>query len=172
MVMKMLVTGAGTGFGKGAAVEFAKRGHQVVAATHSQDQADALAAEHPDLTTMKLDVTNDDDVRAAAGLGIDVLINNAGILRSDTLSTVDFDIMLEQYRVNALGPLRALRALLADPDDTTQVFRLLRATSGRSFRRLYQRARRDPQGARTRPTNPVTRSGRRPRARSDCRSGR
>ena len=60
MTKKILITGAGTGFGKGAAVELAKRGHQVIAATHSQEQADALAAEHPDLTTMKLDVTNDD----------------------------------------------------------------------------------------------------------------
>jgi ubiquinone biosynthesis protein COQ4 len=51
-------------------------------------------------------------------------------------------------RIRPIEAFRALRALLADPDDTSQVFRLLRATSGRSFRRLYRRVRRDPQGAR------------------------
>lgn len=51
-------------------------------------------------------------------------------------------------RIRPIEAFLALRALLADPDDTSQVFRLLRATSGRSFRRLYRRVQRDPQGAR------------------------
>lgn len=52
-------------------------------------------------------------------------------------------------RIRPIEAFRALRALMADPDDTKQVFRLLRATSGRAFRKLYRRVRRDPQGART-----------------------
>ena len=44
---------------------------------------------------------------------IDVLINNAGILRRDnTLGDIDYECMLEQYRVNTLGPLRITEALL------------------------------------------------------------
>ena len=103
MAKKILITGAGTGFGKGAAVELATRGHQVIAATHSQEQADALAAEHPDLTTMKLDVTNDDDVRAAAGLGIDVLINNAGVGVAGPLSTMPMADIRRAFDVNVFG---------------------------------------------------------------------
>ncbi|MDG2232919.1 MAG: SDR family NAD(P)-dependent oxidoreductase, partial [Ilumatobacter sp.] len=75
----ILITGAGSGFGKGAAIELASRGHSVVATTETQEQADALAAEHPELTTIKLDVTSSDDIAQAAGLEIDVLINNAGM---------------------------------------------------------------------------------------------
>ena len=103
MAKKILVTGAGTGFGKGAAVELAKRGHQVIAATESQEQADALAGEHPDLTTMKLDVTNDDDVQAAAGLGIDVLINNAGVGVAGPLSTMPMADIRRAFDVNVFG---------------------------------------------------------------------
>ncbi len=43
---------------------------------------------------------------------IDVIINNAGILRRDNaLGDIDYESMLEQYRVNTLGPLRVTEAL-------------------------------------------------------------
>ena len=51
-------------------------------------------------------------------------------------------------RIRPIEAWQALRALLAAPDDTSQVFRLLRATSGNSFGRLYKRVLRDPVGAR------------------------
>ena len=41
-------------------------------------------------------------------------MNNAGILRPDKLDSVDFDSMVEQYRVNTIGPLRVTRALLGN----------------------------------------------------------
>ncbi|HEX7719509.1 MAG TPA: SDR family oxidoreductase, partial [Woeseiaceae bacterium] len=53
-------------------------------------------------------------VAALAGKSIDVLINNAGILRRDELETLDFESMVEQYQVNSLGPLRVTRALLSN----------------------------------------------------------
>jgi NAD(P)-dependent dehydrogenase (short-subunit alcohol dehydrogenase family) len=63
-----------------------------------------------------VDVSSDADVAQLAksldGQVVDILINNAGILRSDTLDTLDYDAMLEQFRVNTLGPLKVTRALL------------------------------------------------------------
>jgi ubiquinone biosynthesis protein COQ4 len=41
---------------------------------------------------------------------------------------------------------RALRRLIANPDDTAQVFHVIRALSGRSFERLFRRVRQDPVG--------------------------
>lgn len=40
----VLITGAGSGFGKATAIELARRGHNVIATTETQEQADALAS--------------------------------------------------------------------------------------------------------------------------------
>lgn len=52
---------------------------------------------------------------------IDVLINNAGILRRDSLAETDYDGMLEQFRVNTLGPLRVTEALLDNLGEGSKV---------------------------------------------------
>lgn len=49
-------------------------------------------------------------------------------------------------RVRPLAARRALHRLLQNPDDTEQVFQVIRAMSGRSFERLLRRVRRDPIG--------------------------
>lgn len=46
------------------------------------------------------------------GVELDVLVNNAGILRGDSLERMNFDSIEEQLEVNALGPLRVTTALL------------------------------------------------------------
>jgi NAD(P)-dependent dehydrogenase (short-subunit alcohol dehydrogenase family) len=43
---------------------------------------------------------------------IDVLINNAGIVKRVTLEDLDFDSIREQFEVNAIGALRVTHALL------------------------------------------------------------
>ncbi|MFN2377830.1 MAG: Coq4 family protein [Candidatus Binatia bacterium] len=48
--------------------------------------------------------------------------------------------------IDLLGAWRGIRALLADPDDTAQVFRIIRALTGNSFERLYQKVMADPCG--------------------------
>jgi len=45
-----------------------------------------------------------------------------------------------------LAAFRAVRALIADPDDTALVFRIIRSLTGDSFERLYQRVLADPVG--------------------------
>ncbi len=45
-------------------------------------------------------------------MSIDVLINNAGIIKRVTLDNLDFDSIREQFEVNALGALRVTHALL------------------------------------------------------------
>lgn len=51
-------------------------------------------------------------------------------------------------RIRPLDAWRAIRALIQNPDDTGQVFRVIDALSGNSGERLFQRFRRDPVGAR------------------------
>jgi ubiquinone biosynthesis protein COQ4 len=47
-----------------------------------------------------------------------------------------------------MAAIRAVRELIANPDDTAQVFRIIRALTGNSFERLYQRVLEDPAGRR------------------------
>ncbi len=49
--------------------------------------------------------------------------------------------------IEPLTALRAMRTLLANPDETALVFRIIRALSGQSFERLYQRILADPTGS-------------------------
>ena len=74
----VLVTGAGSGFGRGASIALAERSHNVIATTETEEQATELAAAHPELQVEKIDITTD-DVDKVAQWDIDVLINNAAM---------------------------------------------------------------------------------------------
>ncbi len=56
--------------------------------------------------------------------------------------------MAGENRIRPLEALRALRALLRDPDDTARVFEVIRAMSGKSGQRAYRRFARTAAGAR------------------------
>jgi NAD(P)-dependent dehydrogenase (short-subunit alcohol dehydrogenase family) len=108
----ILITGAGSGFGKGAAVELASRGHNVIATTESQAQADALAAEHADLTVMKLDVTSSADIAGVAALNVDVLINNAGLGIMAPMESVPMEKVRAIFDVNVFGMVEMSQAVI------------------------------------------------------------
>lgn len=108
-----IITGANRGIGLELARLCRNRGDDVVAVCRTAS---------PELDSLDIEIVDDVDVslskgteQLAARIGdrsIGVLVNNAGILRPDSLESMDFDTLLEQYRVNALGPLRVTRALL------------------------------------------------------------
>ena len=111
MSKTVLITGAGSGFGKGASVALAARGHQVIATTETEDQAAALRAEAPELTVEKLDITSA-DVSKAAGWDIDVLINNAGAGQTGPMADVPIDRVRRLFEVNVFGTLAMTQAVL------------------------------------------------------------
>jgi NAD(P)-dependent dehydrogenase (short-subunit alcohol dehydrogenase family) len=108
----IVITGCNRGIGLELVRQYTARGDTVTAVCrHAGPELGATGA-----TILEgIDVATDEGIaRLAEALGdtpIDVLLNNAGILRSDTFDTLDFDAMLEQYKVNTLGPLRVTRAL-------------------------------------------------------------
>lgn len=108
----VLVTGAGSGFGKGTVIELASRGHNVTAACQLQGQADALAAEAPTVTTMVLDVTNAASVAQVNDLAIDVLVNNAGRGLMAPLTNVPLDEVRKTFEVNVFGMLAMCQAVI------------------------------------------------------------
>ncbi|MBY8856787.1 SDR family oxidoreductase [Nocardia sp. CA2R105] len=106
---KVLVTGAGTGFGYEAAMRLAEKGFDVIAAVEIYAQVQTLkrqAAERGvDLRVEKLDVTHDGDRSKALDWGVQILVNNAGI--GEGGATVDIPAwnIRNQFEVNVFGPL-------------------------------------------------------------------
>ena len=122
MMNKILVTGCNRGIGLQLCTQLHDRGDEVIG---------VCRAASPEITSLGIriiegiDVSDGGDVatlaKALDGEPIDILINNAGILRSDTLDSIDYDAMLEQYRVNTLGPLRVTQALLPNLHEGSKV---------------------------------------------------
>ena len=112
-----VVTGAARGVGEATARRFVTEGAQVVLADVRDDLGRALAEELGDAARYEhLDVTAETGwaatmagVRAGEG-HLDVLVNNAGILRLGTLLDTDPETFLEVLRVNQLGPFLGMRA--------------------------------------------------------------
>jgi NAD(P)-dependent dehydrogenase (short-subunit alcohol dehydrogenase family) len=108
-----LVTGANRGIGLALVQALLKRGSQVIGACRIASPAlTESGAEVVD----GVDVTFEEGVaKLAQAVGdrkLDLLVNNAGILLwGDQLSGIDFDGVLKQFEVNALGPLRVTAAL-------------------------------------------------------------
>ncbi|MDQ0116203.1 SDR family NAD(P)-dependent oxidoreductase, partial [Paenibacillus harenae] len=80
----ILITGAGSGFGKGAAIGMAKNGHNIIATVHVSSQVTPLReeAEALGLTNLRverLDLTDPYDIKQAQSWDFDVLWNNAGM---------------------------------------------------------------------------------------------
>ncbi len=55
---------------------------------------------------------------------------------------------MTKRRIQPLRALRAVRALIADPDETSLVFEIIEALAGNHGERIYLRLRRSPSGAR------------------------
>ena len=112
----VVITGANRGIGLELCRQLNARGDRVIAACRSSNGE--LAAINGLEIVDGVDVSQEsgaDALSAAVGdRKVDILINNAGILQGDSLETVNYESMLEQFRVNALGPLRITRALLGN----------------------------------------------------------
>jgi len=103
MPKTVLITGSGSGFGRGAAVALARRGHKVIATVETERQAAELAAAHPELTLAKLDVTSPEEVEQIDAWDVDVLIANAGLGQIGPLSFLPMERMRAVFEVNVFG---------------------------------------------------------------------
>jgi NAD(P)-dependent dehydrogenase (short-subunit alcohol dehydrogenase family) len=118
----VLITGATDGLGKAAAVLLAERGYRVFAAGRSTEKRallDAWAREkNLALETLDMDVVDDGSVKngvaaviAKAG-GLDVLINNAGIIYVSTVEDTRMEDWRRQFETNFFGVVRVTQAVL------------------------------------------------------------
>ncbi len=105
----VLITGAGTGFGKGAAFLLAKN-HQVIAGVEIAAQIFSLEQEAKaqglnNIRFEKLDIADPKDREKAAAWDIDVLVNNAGISKAGSLVDIPEKNLREQFEVNVFGTI-------------------------------------------------------------------
>jgi len=114
---RVLVTGASRGLGRTLVFAFAKAGaEQVFAGARKPEDMEKLNRDATTIgapiTSIKLDVTIDEDIDAAARLGfIDILVNNAGVAGYGNPVSMNLESALEEMNVNYLGALRMSRAL-------------------------------------------------------------
>lgn len=123
-----LITGGAAGIGKATALRFAEEGAKVVICDVNQEAGQELAAElGPPASFYTVDVSDRaavqrwvDVVKASYG-SIDILINNAGVLRDNLLvkykdgevvkqmPEVDFDLVIA---INLKGPFNCAQAVV------------------------------------------------------------
>lgn len=109
----VVITGANRGIGLALVEQYVARGATVFGlCRNSSSELDASGAQVVagiDVTSEELGENLDSALRDQ---GIDVLINNAGMLASEALGELDCDTIRQQFEINAMGPLRVTEALL------------------------------------------------------------
>lgn len=135
----ILITGGGSGIGEALAHRFHDLGNIVIIAGRRQDVLDKAAAGRENLHAFTLDTDSADGVRAFSDQlkrqfpDLNVLINNAGIMRFEALDKPrDLADVEQTITTNLLGPIRMIDAfidhLTAQPDAV-----IVNVTSGLAF---------------------------------------
>ncbi len=110
MKKRILITGACSGFGEGAAIGLAKKGHDVIAGAHiwpqvtkMRKQAEALGLKN--LRVEKLDILDPYDVYHALTWDIDILFNNAAIGYCGPIAEIPLDLVDRTFETNVFATL-------------------------------------------------------------------
>ena len=117
-----LITGAGSGIGKGIARAFAKEGANLVLASRNKENLEATAtelqAQGGTVLVIPTDVTNEAQVvalfeqtRQAFGR-LDILVNNSGAFDGGPLEALSLEIWQKVIEVNLTGPFLCTREAL------------------------------------------------------------
>src|SRR3974390_3219659 len=117
----IMITGAGSGFGRATAEALARAGHLVFASMRDPDAKNPHHAQElrqQGIGVVELDISSDPSVDRAvkevlADTGrIDVLINNAGIASAGVTEAFTADQAKVLFNTNIVGLLRTTRAVL------------------------------------------------------------
>ena len=106
----IIITGAGSGLGKMAAITLAKRGHTVYATTQYENQVkdlkDIANENNLNIISFKLDILLEEDRLKLNEIEFDTLINNAAIGDSGSISEVNVDRIETVFNTNVFSNIK------------------------------------------------------------------
>jgi uncharacterized oxidoreductase len=115
----ILITGGGSGIGRGLAEALYKLDNQVIISGRRKGYLEAAIHDNPGMRSIELDVTDPANIAAvtkqliAEFPKLNVLINNAGIMMPDDANrAIDEELLVSTVTTNLLGPIRMTSALI------------------------------------------------------------
>lgn len=136
----ILITGGGSGIGRALAEAFHTLGNQVIISGRSAKTLDETTAANPGMKSLTVDMTDAASIESFAAKleqefpKLNVLINNAGIMRMENLLAPEAGTTDAEATVltNLLGPIRLINALLPHLRKQPQAT-VMNVTSGLAF---------------------------------------
>lgn len=115
----VLVTGGGSGIGRGLAEALHMRGNRVIIAGRREAMLAETVAANPGMESVLLDVSDPVSIRSVAARlitdhpDLNMLINSAGVAQSDDASAeIDDELLTATFATNFYGPIRLSSVLL------------------------------------------------------------
>jgi uncharacterized oxidoreductase len=136
----ILMTGGGSGIGRGLAESLHALGNQVIISGRRRQALDETTRVNPGMKSLTVDMQDAASIRALAARAtsefptLNILINNAGIMRAEKLLAQQSDLADSEAIVatNLLGPIRLSAALLPHLQKQTRAT-IMNVSSGLAF---------------------------------------